>query len=334
MVTLGKGYNFRNATHDDLEALLDLFNQYWEEMTGVVKFTVEDFKTIFTTPGFNLDASAGVVTSPRGENVAGILVIDLGDPPIHPNVYGCVRQGYEGRGIGRFILQWAEERARQAINRCPPKARVSMYIQTAPSHQATIQLLDGLGLVPVRYSWFMMRDLDEVPPQPNWPAGIQVQTRDSFDDLDTILRAADEAFEDHWGHVDRSGDEERIKRFRHSIENDGDHDPSLWFLAMDGDDIAGVALCSTRLGTDRDTGVVETLGVRRPWRRQGLGLALLHHAFGEFHSRGYKRVGLGVDTQNLSGATRLYQKAGMQVTHEFVVYEKELREGEELSKQS
>ena len=101
---------------------------------------------------------------------------------------------------------------------------------------------------------------------------------------------------------------------------------------MDSDEIAGVALCNSHVGPDKEIGFVETLGVRRPWRHQGLGLALLHHAFGEFLKRNYKRVGLGVDTQNLSGATRLYQKAGMQVTRELSVYEKELRPGEELGK--
>jgi ribosomal protein S18 acetylase RimI-like enzyme len=63
-------------------------------------------------------------------------------------------------------------------------------------------------------------------------------------------------------------------------------------------------------------------------------LALLHHTFGEFQQRGYQRVTLGVDAENLSGATRLYKKAGMTVAREFAVYEKELQAGEELSKQA
>ena len=98
--------------------------------------------------------------------------------------------------------------------------------------------------------------------------------------------------------------------------------------------ILSLSLCDPKLGTDRETGMVDVLGVRRPWRQKGLGLALLHNTFGEFLRRGYKRVGLGVDTQNLSGATRLYKKAGMEVDREFVVYEKELRAGKELSKQT
>ena len=179
-----------------------------------------------------------------------------------------------------------------------------------------------------------MKDLDEMLPKPNWPEGIRIRTFADYNHLETILKAVDEIFEDHWGHVDHADDNERLIRYRHQIENDPDFDPSLWILAMDGEEIAGVSLCEAKLGTDRETGMVEPLGVRRPWRRQGLGLALLQHTFGEFQKRGYKRVALGVDTQNLSGATRLYEKAGMQVAREFVVYEKELRAGREISKQA
>jgi ribosomal protein S18 acetylase RimI-like enzyme len=76
-------------------------------------------------------------------------------------------------------------------------------------------------------------------------------------------------------------------------------------------------------------GWVGTLGVRRPWRKKGLGLALLLHSFGEFHKRGMKTIGLIVDAANPTGATHLYQKAGMHIASEFVIYEKELRPGRE-----
>jgi len=102
---------------------------------------------------------------------------------------------------------------------------------------------------------------------------------------------------------------------------------------MDEEEIAGAAFCSPRFGGDPETGIVETLGVRRPWRRKGIALALMHHAFGEFYQRGHKHVGLGVDTENLSGANRLYEKAGMHIATGFTIYEKELRPGEELGRQ-
>jgi GNAT superfamily N-acetyltransferase len=334
MIEMENGFSARAATLEDIEVLTDLVNEYWEALTGIVKFSIDELKNLFSTPGFDMESSLQVVLSPQEEIVACGLVLDLSNPPVHPNVYGCVRQEYEGGRLGTKILNWAEKRAAQAIERCPDQARVSMYVQTAPSHQATVHLLEKQGLIPVRYSWFMMKDLNETPPKPNLPEGIQIQTFANYNHLETIVNAVDEIFEDHWGHVDHSDDAERLARYRHQIENDPDFDPSLWILAMDGEEIAGLSLCNPKLGTDWETGMVEPLGVRRPWRRKGLGLALLQYTFGEFLKRGYKQVALSVDTQNLSGATRLYKKAGMRVAREFVVYEKELRAGEEISKQA
>ena len=172
MTQLKDGYISRPATQDDVAALADLLNEYWEVLTGVVKFTLDDLKNIFSTPGFDMESSLLVVLSPQGEIVACGLVSDLSSPPIHPGVYGCVRKGYEGQGLGTYIINWAEKRAQQAIERCPDEARVSMHLQTAPSHEATVRLLEKQGLTPLRYSWIMMKDLDETPPQSEWPEGI------------------------------------------------------------------------------------------------------------------------------------------------------------------
>jgi GNAT superfamily N-acetyltransferase len=88
-----------------------------------------------------------------------------------------------------------------------------------------------------------------------------------------------------------------------------------------GDEIAGVLRGEpNRFGT----GWVGALGVREGWRKRGIGLALLRHAFAEFHRRGETRIALGVDAQNPTGATRLYERAGMRVAYEAIAFEKEL----------
>jgi ribosomal protein S18 acetylase RimI-like enzyme len=91
-----------------------------------------------------------------------------------------------------------------------------------------------------------------------------------------------------------------------------------------------MAICSSKRGGEEDLGWVSSLGVRRPWRRQGLALAILHHAFREFAARGKPRAGLGVDSQNLTGATRLYEKAGMRLVREGREYELLVREGRDI----
>jgi GNAT superfamily N-acetyltransferase len=113
-------------------------------------------------------------------------------------------------------------------------------------------------------------------------------------------------------------------------------DPTLWFLAMDGPsgEIAGICLCRAQAYNDPNVGWVNILAVRRPWRKRGIGLALLRHAFGELYRRGKNMAGLGVDAENLTGALRLYENAGMHVHRAFDLFEKEVRPGREISVQS
>jgi GNAT superfamily N-acetyltransferase len=175
------------------------------------------------------------------------------------------------------------------------------------------------------------------PPTPEWPMGlkgkqpIQIRTLVPGEEI-KVLDAVIDSFKDHWGYVDKPYEEEK-ERWLHWIETDKSHDPTLWFLAMDGDEIAGMSLCLRHAAGQPDMGWVETLGVRRPWRRRGLGLALLQHTFRENYLRGLHKVALGVDAQSLTGATWLYEKAGMHVARQSNTYEKELRPGEELSTQ-
>src|SRR5229473_1962879 len=145
------------------------------------------------------------------------------------------------------------------------------------------------------------------------------------EDERSVFETDEEAFRDHWGHLPMQFDV-----WEHWTVKREDFDPALWFLAFDGNQPAGICLCQS----EKDSGWVDTLAVRRPWRRKGLGMALLLHSFGEFYRRGVHKVGLNVDSQNLTGATRLYERAGMHVARQYNTYEKELRPGVELSTQS
>ena len=61
---------------------------------------------------------------------------------------------------------------------------------------------------------------------------------------------------------------------------------------------------------NRLRGLVDNLGVRRPWRKRGLGRALLVASLRGLRERGQTEVALGVDAENLSGALRLYESVG------------------------
>ena len=153
------------------------------------------------------------------------------------------------------------------------------------------------------------------PDRPAWPAGVTVRTMQPDRDARIAHAVIEEAFADHWGHLPRSFEDwEQLV-----LQRDG-FDPALTFMAFDGNEVAGIVV-----NRYRDIAWVGQLAVRRAWRKRGLGLALLLHSFNEFYQRGDRAVGLGVDAQSLTGAARLYKKAGMHVTRQYDTYEKVLR---------
>ena len=187
------------------------------------------------------------------------------------------------------------------------------------------------GFVAARFSLRMVIELNGHPPRPHFPDGVTVRTMHTGEEHD-VIHAVRDSFQDHFGYVDMPFEEE-FKLRKHVMENDPYYDPTLWFLAEAGSEIVGMSLCWPRTSEDEKMGWVDTLGVRRQWRRRGIALALLHHSFCELYLRGAHGVGLGVDGMSLTGATRLYEKAGMHSDpkHRYEMYEKELRPGIELS---
>jgi ribosomal protein S18 acetylase RimI-like enzyme len=187
----------------------------------------------------------------------------------------------------------------------------------------------------IRYAFRMKIEFNGAPPIPIWAEGIIVRSAArSKEDIETITRIDVESFRDHFGYIEQPFEDE-LAWFTNWLEND-EHlaDPSLWFLAMDGDQAVGLGLCAVYDSEDRELGHVTSLGVLRSHRKRGIGEALLRHAFGEYFRRGYKGVTLGVDAENLTGALRLYKKVGMSVHRQFENYEKELRGGREISVQN
>jgi mycothiol synthase len=323
----------RPVTLDDCAGVVDLLNACSRAVRGVDEFSVEGLRGEWEQPGFDLATSSLAAVDATGRIVGYIDVWDMEDPPVKPFVFGRVHPDYEGLGIGTRLMQWAEDRSRQVIDRVPPGVRVAMKAFTTPRHQSSMRLLQEMGLAPVRYSLEMRREFESAPEQPQWPVGISIHTHAEIDDAKAVYHTYHEAFQDHRDFV-AGAEEQGFSLWLHRMTRDPDYDPSLWFLAMDGEEIAGVSLCKRVPSEDPDLGWVETLAVRRPWRRAGLGLALLLHAFAEFQRRGLRRAALSVDAASLTGATRLYQRAGMTVKEEYAILEKELRPGLDLTVQS
>ena len=330
---LPAGFTARPATMADLETAVSLMNACSEAQVGRREHNLEDVQSEWSQERFNLETNTLLVLSPGG-NLAGYVEIwDLLAVPVSPWVWGRVHPDYEGLGIGTYLLSWAEEHARQVFDRVPPEARVVFRCGSVSTHETTKRLLQDYGMSPIRYFWTMRIDLEEPLNMPKLPDGITIKTFAELDDLTALIKANSEAFQDHWGYVAQPL-ADSVRHWQEWLANDTKFDPSIWYLAMDGDEIAGMSLCRLEAHHDPTWGWVDDLAVRRSWRRQGVALALLHHSFRELYARGQKTVGLGVDATSLTGATRLYEKAGMHKYREFQNYEKELRPGQDFSTQT
>ncbi len=317
------GFTLQRPTMDDLAAVKQLVNACEIAEYGVAETTENEMRLRWQRPNFNMATDAWIVLAPDGQVVASAGVGSRQSVRIFSDVN--VHPEYQRRGIGTYLLWLAEERASQHIPLAPDGARVVLIGDANSVNVSREKLLEKNGFSPIRNFWRMGIELREMPQPAQWAAGITVSTLKAGMEH-AVFEADEEAFQDHWGHMPSE-----FTEWSHWAFNAGSFDPALWFLAMDGEEIAALALCADEKASG---GWVHVLGVRRPWRRKGLGLALLQHAFCEFYRRNIQNVYLGVDAQSLTGATRLYERAGMRAVRQSTVYEKELRPGRELSTQT
>lgn len=313
----------RVPCEEELEAICEMLNACDLADCGVPDSPLEQLRAEWRDEDFHPETDAWLAVS-RDGRIAGYAAISQhlyvrvrADVRVHPD--------FRGRGIGTHLLALAEQRAREFVPLAPLEAQVMLQTWHHHNNQGARLLIEAAGFVSIRHTWVMRIEMAEEPPQPEWPEGVSLRPFDPEGDARAVFEAADEAFQDHWGHLPGKFED----WYRYRIANRDDFDPSLWFIAWDGEQVAGVSLCGYYLAN----GIVDTLGVRRPWRKLGLGMALLRHSFGEFYRREVSIVDLGVDSQNLTGATRLYERAGMHILMSYDLYEKELRPGVDLSVQ-
>jgi|WetSurMetagenome_2_1015567.scaffolds.fasta_scaffold182376_2 mycothiol synthase len=317
-VSLPSELRLRSVQWSDLETVKQLiYDVCAADGDTTVAVTSDELKHEWENPGFLLERDTFLVETWEGRVVG---YEEFGDEHKHAilRTDGYVHPDFKGRGIGTALLRAVEGRAIEEMTLAELDVRVSLR-STIDNHDASgHELHRNEGYQPLRYHWRMEIVLDGPPPEPRFPEGIALRPFVKGEHDIPVWQAQNEAFRDHWGSHDQT-----LEEWRHSRFGDPEFDPSLWAIAWDGDQVAGFSLNRFRMGI----GWIRTLGVRRPWRKRGLGEALLYHSFGEFYRRGMQTIGLGVDAQNPTGATRLYQKAGMYPASEFVTYEKELRTG-------
>lgn len=326
---LPKGYSERPPRFEDAQAVVDMLNCFWQWASGGNFTDLDEIKAEWQEPGFNIETDARVVSSPDGSLVAFAEMYKINALYVRLGSFVAVLPEHMGRGIEDYLMQWAINRAREDVQKAPEGARVVLHSSVTAACAPLRELRLRHGMKPVRNSYRMRIDFDAPPAAPQIPEGIHIRPIIAGQEEILAIRTAYDAFRDHWGFVEQPF-EEYANLWMHHLKNDPDYDPSLYFIALDGQEIAGVSLCYPKIEETPGMAWVGTLGVLRPWRKRGLGLALLLHSFQEFYRRGIRCAGLSVDAENLTGALRLYEKAGMYVDRKYETFELELRPGKDL----
>jgi mycothiol synthase len=298
----------RPPRDDEFDAMLELMNAHQLAAFGEADYTADDLRTWLTTPYVVVERDIRVL-----EHDGRLIGYADADPTREePPLWWCdvkVDPSVDAGEVVAELVAWLEERAVEG----------RLRVWTSEEDARIVGAFAALGFEPIRHSYRMEIDLADELREPAWPSEISVRTA-TAEDHRSVYDAVVEVWRDTNDPID-----DTFEEWAHwHVERDS-YDPSLWFLALVGDELAGFSICRPD-PVDPVAGYVNLLGVRRPWRRQGLGEALLLRSFEAFREKGMTRGTLGVDASSVTGATRLYERAGMSVYRDTVFLERAVRE--------
>jgi len=302
----------RPPTLADAEAVAALFNDVSVALYGSPEVSANDVRLWLQAPGFDLERDAVVA---EGEDRSVVGYGDLSDASRDGSMIWIDAPTRLGDSeTANVILQELEVRAEE---RLASDGRLKAFV--AERNTAYAAVVEARGYALVRHSFRMEADLSYEPATPEWPEGITVRPFRPGEDDERFYEVQEETFADQVDSEPMTYEEWRHWSFRDPFDAD------LWFLAEEGDELAGILVARSERAGDETVGWVSVLGVRRPWRRRGLGRALLLHSFHALRARGKPRAGLGVDGSNPTGAVQLYEAVGMRVVRRSDHWEKKRR---------
>jgi GNAT superfamily N-acetyltransferase len=274
---------------------------------------------------FDPDADA-VIAEAEGAMVAFARHewVDTTDGGREHRIWGEVDLAWRRQGIGSALLARNIERARAvAASHDTDRPRL-LGSFTAEGEAGCRALLTEAGFHEAR--WFFHMIAADLATVPSWtlPDGVEIRPV-TPDQARQIFDADVEAFLDHWGGFDASDE-----AFANWL-SDPDFDPSLWVVAFAGDEVAGASINAIRAAENEALGVnrgwLESVFVRRPWRRQGLARAIVGRSLELLRDRGVDAGILGVDADNPTGALGVYTDNGFVVSQRLSAWQRPLEIG-------
>lgn len=224
-----------------------------------------------------------------------------------------VHPDHKGQGIGSALLNEVEQRALQITEDLP--APQHLMNQLPFTNLTARELVEAHGYTFNRLYERMKIELTTPPLLAELSSGFEIKEFRAGLDEHILFETYDETFKDSWGYSAKDEASWLAQKTGDGV------DSSLWFLVWDGQQPAGFLM--GRL--EEDGLFIDLLGVKRPYRKHGIGKALLQHAFHEAYLRKERTVILYVDSDSLTNANQLYRSVGMTPHSQTAVYGKSLK---------
>jgi mycothiol synthase len=312
----------RKYRDGDLEAIVDLINEadavdHLDEATDT-----SEFRRLLYRPDFDpyLDA---LVAVDEEQNMVGHARLDLKNAPRQGRFIAhiVVHPDWRDEPMERLLLEQLWSRAQERRRTLGSKP-VQFRTYCVAHQEKRASLFESLGFRPVRYDLHMVcQPLDNLR-KPTLPGDMLIRPYVRGQDDEAALEVINAAFADVMDFAPAT-----LEDLRHWLEAPSFRD-HLSYVAFDGEELAGLCLCivsearADLLG--RREGTVDTLCVRREYRRRGLGSALLLTSLRAFSHAGLESATLGTATENPTHAIRLYERVGFREAWRWVTYGKEM----------
>lgn len=217
-----------------------------------------------------------------------------------------VDPSWQAKGIEQSLISWGETRGRYYASVLPDGHNGTFITRCRETDRTRFNIMTEAGFFIDRYYHSMSRPLTDIPERP-MPDGITVRPVLPKDHR-KIWDAAGLAF------VDEYGAAEPTEEWYQSYRANPNYQPILWQVAWDGDEVVGsvqnyVSLEENEL-EGHNRGYTEAISVRKEWRGRGIASSLICRSMAMFKAMNMDEVALTADTQNPTGAMRLYTNLG------------------------
>jgi ribosomal protein S18 acetylase RimI-like enzyme len=308
----------------DVPLLYTLVDRITTHVLGESDANEAEIRDDLTGPNFDLkkDTFIAVATDGRAtaygqgndeRNGSGWIDVYI-DPSLDAGTYDVVADAGVSACIAR-ITQSVKERGGSAV-----KLTAGLYESEVPMRKVYERA--GLHVETVYWRMLLTFEPGGEPERAIVPDGYEIRSVDPNDDA--IMAIGYELYRDTFSEHHGVGDTDTtLEDYAANWRGAESYDPSAWWFAYKGDEPVGMLLGDNRRA-EQGYGYVPALGIQKSQRGRGLARALLLTAFGHWHAEGRRGVQLGVDTGNVTGATRLYESVGMRSLHSTLALAKEI----------